>query len=277
MPHQYTRRQLLGYSTVGVTTLLAGCSGAEIAKRSEETEPIELRGGQYAIFHQHWENYVNFEYTANIVKDEEGYSSSGPVNILFMNRHSFVRWLNDEHSQDDFHDISSLDVSGEIDVSGVIKPGIYYLLVDNTNNERDAEVNIGWQANVHTGDIERDCSNSQNDAEIRNLEVHKEQPPILSYHILIPETKDSEYSLSMEILSSESEATVTETGSSEVCSTHFVDVIELSELDVQIGERLEVRLTIESDGEVANELEQSINVKSSEGLTGEANPEPYSQ
>lgn len=277
MAHQYTRRQLLGYSTVGVTTLLAGCSGAEIAKRSEENEPIELDEGLYAMFHQHWENYVNFEYTANIVKDEEGYSSSGPVNILFMNRHSFVRWLNDEHSQDDFHEISSLDVSGEIDVSGVIEPGIHYLIVDNTNNERDAEVGISWQANVHTGDIERDCSKSPNDTEIRNLEVHKERPPILSYHILIPQTEDSGYNLSMEILSSESEEVVTETGSSEVCSTHFVDVIEMPDLDVQIGERLEVRLTIEKDGTVINELEQSINVKSSEGLTGDSNPEPYSQ
>ena len=282
-----SRRRFLGkMASVSVIGGLAGCSEAvenantgrgELLDGSESTG-LEIPGGQAYLLSQAGSHFLEMEYSVNIQKPESGFEDSGSVDIIVLSENAYREVDMDEGISQEFLDnpnsgdiesLSQLDVDGEVEESGQLEAGIYHFIVDNTASDRPIEADISVDTYEYNRDMDvSSCNNESSGLDIKTLAVYNDEGLIAEeivarFNIAVNDTTGDEYSLSMDLLTDRDETNISMTQERDICSTHFVGVKELDDLDVNDGwfetdEEMRANITIEKDGESYAEEEVSF-------------------
>lgn len=286
-----SRRRFLGtMASLSVIGGLSGCSEAvENANTGKgelldaaESSGLEIPGGRAYVVSQSGSHFLQMDYNVNIQKPESGFEDSGPVDIIVLSEDSF-REVNMDHgiNQDfldnpntgDIEDLSRLDVDGEVENSGLLDAGIYHFIVDNTASDRPIEADISVDMYEYNRDMDVSaCNNESSGVEIKTLSVYNDEGLIAEevvarFNIAVNDTTGDEYSLSMDLLTDRDETNISMTQERDICSTNFVGVKELDDLDVNDGwfernEEMRAKITIEKDGEPYAQKEVSFTANS---------------
>lgn len=268
-----SRRRFLGkMASVSLVGGLAGCSGRGVRLDSSEYTGLEIPGGRAHALSQAGGHFFEMEYTVNIQKPESGFEDSGPVDILVISEENY-RDLDSPPNSGDIEDISRLDVDGEVEESGLLEAGIYQFIVNNTAGDRSIEADISIDLYEYDRDMEIDeCDNESSGLDIQTLSVYNDEgilteEVVVRYDIAINDTSGYTYSLSMDLMTDRDETNISETQERDICSTNFVGVKQLDDLDVNDGwferdEEMIARITIEEDGQEYAQEEVSFTANS---------------
>jgi len=278
-----SRRRFLGkMASVSLVGGLAGCSGRGVRLDSSEYTGLEIPGGRAHALSQAGGHFFEMEYTVNVQKPESGFEDAGPVDILVISEENFREVATyggisgeflDSPNSGDIEDISRLDVDGEVEESGRLEAGIYHFIVDNTAGDRSIEADISIDLYEYDRDMEIDeCDNESSGLDIQTLSVYNDEGIIVDevvvrYDIAINDTSGYTYSLSMDLMTDRDETNISETQERDICSTNFVGVKQLDDLDVNDGwferdEEMIARITIEEDGQEYAQEEVSFTANS---------------
>jgi hypothetical protein len=263
------RRQLIQtFASLSIATGLAGCSGAttgrgETLDASDTFGFKEIDGGGIYAVGISASHYCELEYIGELRKPEEGFEEAGQVDALIVSEPTFREILLDA-SESIFSGIdesflqkppsekiespSQLDIDGEFEYSGKMEAGNYRILISNQGN-RSVEIDLDTETYQYTRDEESvTCNSTNNNLEIRDLSVYPRYPSQLVYHIVLNEAESSEYSVSIDILSAQNETNISNTVEADLCQTHFVGFEDI-DLEVDVGDELQVRITVIKNGE----------------------------
>jgi len=286
------RRRFLQIASGSVIGGLAGCSDfaeninqgrGEKLNGAASLEAREIPGGRALAVSVSGSHFLEMDYRVDIQKPESGFEDAGPVDILIVSEESFREIdegggnLNqgflDNPDSGEIESLSQIDADGEVESSGVLDAGIYHFIIDNTASERAIEADYSVEVFEYNRDMDvSSCNSGESGIEIKTLAVYNEEgilaeEIVARFNIAVNDTSGDEYSLSMDLLTDRDETNISMTQERDICSTNFVGVEELDDLDVNNGwfekdEEMRADITIEKDGEIYSQEEVTFTANS---------------
>ncbi|WP_435364936.1 hypothetical protein [Haloarchaeobius sp. DYHT-AS-18] len=258
------RRRFLARLSASSVAGLAGCVSDSVRPGRDgqirnfeadneyfERPQLEAGESQYHLFYA--PHFFELEYTFTPAHDTEGYAEMGPVNVVVANLEPFFDYDLDEIKAGELYlpgaSTFDLNLDSETEVTQRLPAGIYQLVIDNTEANRNVIFDLQAFVYRYVRDPERVTCPEPADSklQIELLHVNTFNQDIY-YHITLDETDADSYTMELRLLGKERDIeTFTVEQSPDSCRTHFVGAPAYED-DYQYESDLLVEIVV-SDGE----------------------------